>query len=239
MGQLNFKKHFKFHNFSEIIYCGMARPGNTNLSVFMQYHYTITILRNKNMGQSLFKKHLKFQNFHEIFYCGMTRLRNTNLDVFIQCQYTRAILRNINMGQSLFKKPNLGMLNQVFLDTKAILRKENMGQDRFQKLSKFQKFQLSNFTLTLSNEGKINSVRLDMTYSKEQRITAENENIGQTYLKKHLNYTIIVKYCVMAISRNSNRFVMGIEKSLSQIEVTKVYENIPIQPWQVRKVFSL
>ena len=82
----------------------MTRPGNTNLSVFMQCHYTITILRNKNMGQSLFKKHLKFQNFHEIFYCGMTRLRNTNLDVFIQCQYTRAILRNRNMGQSLFQK---------------------------------------------------------------------------------------------------------------------------------------
>ena len=42
-----------------------------------------------------------------------------------------------------------------------------MGQDRFKKLSKFQKFQLSNFTLTRSNEGKMNSVRLDMTYSKE------------------------------------------------------------------------
>ena len=32
---------------------------------------------------------------------------------------------------------------------------------------KFQKFQLSNFTLTWSNEGKMNSVRPDMTYSKE------------------------------------------------------------------------
>ena len=42
-----------------------------------------------------------------------------------------------------------------------------MGQDLFKKLSKFQKFQLSNFTLTRSNEGKMNSVRLDMTYSKE------------------------------------------------------------------------
>ena len=42
-----------------------------------------------------------------------------------------------------------------------------MGQNRFKKLSKFQKFQSSNFTLTWSNEGKMNSLRLDMTYSKE------------------------------------------------------------------------
>ena len=42
-----------------------------------------------------------------------------------------------------------------------------MGQNRFKKLSKFQKSQLSISTLTWSNEGKINSVRLDMTYSKE------------------------------------------------------------------------
>ena len=33
MGQHNFKKHFKFHNFSEIFYCGMTRLRNTNLSV--------------------------------------------------------------------------------------------------------------------------------------------------------------------------------------------------------------
>ena len=42
-----------------------------------------------------------------------------------------------------------------------------MGQNRFKKLSKFQKFQLSNFTFTWPNEGKINSVRPDMTCSKE------------------------------------------------------------------------
>ena len=42
-----------------------------------------------------------------------------------------------------------------------------MGQNRFKKCSKFQKFQLSNFTLTWSNEGKVNSVRPCMTYSKE------------------------------------------------------------------------
>ena len=42
-----------------------------------------------------------------------------------------------------------------------------MGQNRFNKLSKFQKFQLSNFTFTCPKEGKINSVRPDMTCSKE------------------------------------------------------------------------
>ena len=86
MERRSFKKHFKFHNFSEIFYCGMTRLKNTNLSVFIQCKYTRTILRNKNMGQSLFKKHSKFQHFDEIFYCCMTRLRNTNLDVFIQYQ---------------------------------------------------------------------------------------------------------------------------------------------------------
>ena len=42
-----------------------------------------------------------------------------------------------------------------------------MGQNRFRKRSKFQKFQLTNFTLTWLNEGKVNSLRLDMTYSNE------------------------------------------------------------------------
>ena len=83
MGQRNFKKPFKFHNFSEIFYCGMTRLRNTSLGVFLQCQYTRTILRNKNMGQSLFKKHSKFQNFDEIFYCGMTGLRSTSLGVFI------------------------------------------------------------------------------------------------------------------------------------------------------------
>ena len=113
MGQRNFKKHFKFHNFSEIFYYGMTRFRNTNLSVFMQCQYTRTILRNKNMGQRLFKKHLKFQNFDEIIYCGMTRLINMILNVFIQCQCRRTIfrtktldrvcLRNIQNSKNLMK----------------------------------------------------------------------------------------------------------------------------------------
>ena len=42
-----------------------------------------------------------------------------------------------------------------------------MGLSRFKKRLKFQKFQLNNFTLTCSNEGKMNSVWPDMTCSKE------------------------------------------------------------------------
>ena len=42
-----------------------------------------------------------------------------------------------------------------------------MGQNHFIKFSKFHKFQLSNFTLTWSNKGKMNGVPPDMTYSKE------------------------------------------------------------------------
>ena len=42
-----------------------------------------------------------------------------------------------------------------------------MGQNRFKKLSRFQNFQLNNFTLTWLNEEKTNSVWFDMTYSKE------------------------------------------------------------------------
>ena len=91
MGQSLFKKHSKFRNYDEIFYCGMTRINNTNLDVFIQFLYTRTILRKKNIGQSLFKKHSKFKNYDEIFYCGMTRIGNTNLDVLMQCQYTRTI----------------------------------------------------------------------------------------------------------------------------------------------------
>ena len=37
MEQPNVKKHFKFHNFSEIFYCGMTRLSNTNLSVLCDF----------------------------------------------------------------------------------------------------------------------------------------------------------------------------------------------------------
>ena len=55
MEQRDFKKHFKFHNFSEIFYC--------EFECFMQCQYTRIILRNKNMGQiclSLMKYLMKY-----------------------------------------------------------------------------------------------------------------------------------------------------------------------------------
>ena len=73
-------------------------------------------------------------------------------------------------------------------------------------------------------------------YDLFKAITAKNENVGQIYINKHLDYTILVKYCLMAISRTSNRFLIGIEKSLSQKGIIKVYETILIQPSQIHEV---
>ena len=47
------------------------------------------------------------------------------------------------------------------------LKEKNMGHNRFKNRSKSQKFHLSNFTLSWSNEGKVGSVRPYVTYPKE------------------------------------------------------------------------
>ena len=105
----------------------------------MQCEHTTTILRKRNIGQILFQKYSKFKKFDEILYCGTTRFRNVKLGFFRQYQ-----------------------------NTKTILKKKNMRQNRFKELLKFQKSQLTNFTLTWSNEGKMNNVRPDLTYTKEK-----------------------------------------------------------------------
>ena len=46
-----------------------------------------------------------------------------------------------------FRNVNLGVFRE-YQNTKTILKKKSMGQNSLKKLSKFQKFQLSNFTLT-------------------------------------------------------------------------------------------
>ena len=61
-----------------------------------------------------------------------------------------------------FRNVKLGVFRS-YQNTKTILKKKNMGQSCFKKLQKFQKFQLNNFYLTWSNEGKMNGVPLDMT----------------------------------------------------------------------------
>ena len=142
----NFKKHFKFHNFSEIFYCSMSSLRNANLSVARQCQYTRTILKNKNMGQRLFK-HSKVD---KILHCGMTRFRNIKLGVFRQYQNIKTVsLRNV-------------------------------GQNRFKKLSKFW-----------SNEGKINTLLLYMTYTI--KLLQEMKMLDKLILKNHFNYTILVK----------------------------------------------
>ena len=65
-----------------------------------------------------------------------------------------------------FRNVKLGDFRQ-YQNTRTILEKKNIGQNPFKKRSKFQKFRLSNFPLTWSNEGKVNSVQPYMTYSKE------------------------------------------------------------------------
>ena len=109
---------------------------------------------------------------------------------------------------------NLGVFRQ-YQNTKTILKKKKMGENRFKKLSKFKKLQLRNFILTCSNGGKINSVRLD-----QQKLKSD----GKTYFKKHFNYTIFVKYCVMAISSDSNCFLMGIERSLPKSNYKSIWK---------------
>ena len=47
---------------------------------------------------------------------------------------------------SRFSNVKLDVFRQ-YQNTKIILKVKNMGQNRFKNLSKFQKFQLSNFTL--------------------------------------------------------------------------------------------
>ena len=47
------------------------------------------------------------------------------------------------------------------------------------------------------------------------------------------------EYYGMVISRNNNRFLMGIERSLSQKRTIKKWENIPIQLQLVHNILSL
>ena len=117
MGQRNFKRHFEFHNFSQIFYFGMTRLRNTSLDAFTKCQYIRFILRKKNMGQiwnmgivgkyrkymSLIKKYSKFLNFDEIFYCGMTRLRNTIMNVCGLCQYVKVVKPKKVLRRSFFK----------------------------------------------------------------------------------------------------------------------------------------
>ena len=96
-----------------------------------------------------------------------------------------------------------------------------MGQNRFKKFQNSKHFNYviwSNFDLVKRGKNE----QCTAYYGLLNRITAKNENNGQTCLKKHLNYTVSVKYCVMTISRNNNRFLMGIERSLSKKGIMKV-----------------
>ena len=76
-----------------------------------------------------------------------------------------------------------------------------MAQNRFKKLSKLQKFQLSKFTLNWSNKLKMNSVRPDMTYSKElqQKIKMLDKLISKTFEINNFNEILSWLYVGSAI----------------------------------------
>ena len=76
-----------------------------------------------------------------------------------------------------------------------------MAQNRFKKLSKLQKFQLSKFTLNWSNKLKMNSVRSDMTYSKElqQKIKILDKLILKTFEINNFNEILSWLYVGSAI----------------------------------------
>ena len=83
MGKYNFKKHFKFFNFSEIFHCGITRLRNMNLSVFMES-----------------EKYSKVQKLYKVLHFGMTRSRNIKLGVFRQ--YQNKIYFKEKYGTELF-----------------------------------------------------------------------------------------------------------------------------------------
>ena len=88
-----------------------------------------------------------------------------------------------------FRNIKLGVSRQYQNIKTVSLR--NVGQNRFKKLSKFLKFQLGNFNLTWSNEGKINTLLLHMTYTI--KLLQEMKMLDKLILKNHFNYTILVK----------------------------------------------
>ena len=177
------------------------------------------------MGQSSFKKHLNFTisvKYFAVAWPGSeTRIwvMSMHKNHFKKQKYGTESLSKIwwnilHCGMTRFRNVKLGVFRQ-YQNTKTILKKKKMGENRFKKLSKFKKLQLRNFILTCSNGGKINSVRLD-----QQKL----KNDGKTYFKKHFNYTIFVKYCVMAISSDSNCFLMGIERSLPKSNYKSIWK---------------
>ena len=78
-----------------------------------------------------------------------------------------------------------------------------MEQNCFKKRAKFLKFQLSNFTLSWSNEGRVNSVRPDLTYLKE--LQQKMKMFGL----KRFNQIMCHGY-----SSNSNPSLMDIERRI-------------------------
>ena len=63
MEQSLFKKHSKFQKFNEILYCGMTRFRNVELSVFRKYQNTETILEKKIWERIVLRNFQSSKNF--------------------------------------------------------------------------------------------------------------------------------------------------------------------------------
>ena len=98
LGHINFKKLMKFREFIGIFHCCMTRLRNTSLGVFIQFQYTITILRNTNMRHSLFYETLK-----------ISKLRWNNLLWHYQTQeHEFGCFYTISVHKNNFKKEKFG-----------------------------------------------------------------------------------------------------------------------------------
>ena len=139
-----FKKHSKFQNFDEIFYSGMTRLRNTNLDVFIQFQYTISISRKKNMRQSMLKKHSNFLIFHKVFIPNVVQIIGYFQKIYVHKNYCK----KENYETRYFKKMFLVSPFQLNISIRH-------KQTDEQKLSQFSfKAILSNI-LRKKNIGKI------------------------------------------------------------------------------------
>ena len=158
------------------------------------------------MGQSLFVKHSRFQNFDETFYCGMTTSEHKNHSK--KKIRDRVCLRNIQNSENLVERPDLGTLNQVFLDnikTQELFLKREIW-DRI-VLRNFQRAMLKNILITHVRRGHIQ----------------EQESLSNRYLEESLpqkNYRGIWKYSNSTVAGSKISFFMiFIQNGIKRIRI--------------------
>ena len=131
----------------------MTRLGNTNFGVFIQYHYTRTILRNKNMGQSLFKKYSKFwwnilllhdqtqeHDFELLWYNKLTRHEQVclaSLNILVHDVQTYCIMNTEQTSEHIFTYWTIVLC----VDTWKLLNQRKLWDKVFNESFKILKLQ--------------------------------------------------------------------------------------------------